>query len=897
MSNELFRTTRRTLCTATSAAIVTAGACSEQATAANPRARCAAPEFLRPSELTGKWQRKLALPEYLPDGMQSPGPNASAETLQAWSGRHAAHVMRPKGWIRTADIREALQGPDPRTHMISKIYRQAGDGEWIPLNPPIHRVLPGGVDEKPHSSPLPLPIQDRRQLGIAPEFWGIEGGFDPQHFWVLHDWIPFYEVVAGEFNAEIVEGLKTPVWGYNRQVPGPTFVEDVNRPIVVRYVNELPAEISVHLHGGHSPSHSDGHPAFLACAGRQEDGSLRLSWRDYFYSNGVPKKPSADPLAPGEFDYSESQSTMWYHDHANDITAHNALMGLAGCCMISDPWEKFLVEQGVLPAPDFRNSSNSHDIPLILGDRCLCRPTSDAPHVARIHFDPFDHNGYLGNIPIVNGMAWPRLEVKSHKYRFRFLNGSLARVFLLTLWDAGDISQLTEEQIENLFIAEDKSGVRYAKGGISTGMSCEGVSGGLACDEVDDSGQTPPAQRHPWVRIGKDSWLQGEPVWDDRILLAMANRADVIIDFAALLGDRERATFFLVNLCDQRNGRGPGHGDNGLAEADGAGKPRGSRIHVPALDDAHRQALAGDSEGGQNFDMLRILRIDVVRHDKSDEDKCINFKPDLSPLAALLQAKRDVINQTPLLKDAAPRDVMTGELLPKLRAHDDLMGRLTWQQILDLPTRRFDFERGRGAWRVSHRFFDEERADATPVLGGLEVWHLVNRSGGWWHPIHIHLESHQQIYVDFAGRKMSRRDHNHALYPGVSIDMKSENALPHDCYKHDTTILGPNTEVMILMRFRTFRGPFVFHCHNLNHEDMRMMVTLDPRMEAIGKPEPQPNSGDDGSVQRDQVGSEIVTIEKPLVPEILMQHQLHGHLLPVPCPIPVQQFFGDSCHG
>ena len=48
--------------------------------------------------------------------------------------------------------------------------------------------------------------------------------------------------------------------------------------------------------------------------------------------------------------------------------------------------------------------------------------------------------------------------------------------------------------------------------------------------------------------------------------------------------------------------------------------------------------------------------------------------------------------------------------------------------------------------------------------------------------------------------------------------------------KHDTTILGPNTEVHVLMRFRTFEGPFVFHCHNLDHEDMRMMFQMDPRL-------------------------------------------------------------------
>ena len=31
------------------------------------------------------------------------------------------------------------------------------------------------------------------------------------------------------------------------------------------------------------------------------------------------------------------------------------------------------------------------------------------------------------------------------------------------------------------------------------------------------------------------------------------------------------------------------------------------------------------------------------------------------------------------------------------------------------------------------------------------------------------------------------------------------------------------------MKFRTFTGPFVFHCHHLEHEDMRMMASFDPR--------------------------------------------------------------------
>jgi hypothetical protein len=53
---------------------------------------------------------------------------------------------------------------------------------------------------------------------------------------------------------------------------------------------------------------------------------------------------------------------------------------------------------------------------------------------------------------------------------------------------------------------------------------------------------------------------------------------------------------------------------------------------------------------------------------------------------------------------------------------------------------------------------------------------------------------------------------------------------------HDTIVLGPNTVVRIRMRFRTWNGPFVFHCHNLEHEDMRMMFNFEsvPRIAAPG---------------------------------------------------------------
>ena len=116
---------------------------------------------------------------------------------------------------------------------------------------------------------------------------------------------------------------------------------------------------------------------------------------------------------------------------------------------------------------------------------------------------------------------------------------------------------------------------------------------------------------------------------------------------------------------------------------------------------------------------------------------------------------------------------------------------------------------------------------------------LRNRRGGWWHPIHIHLESHQEVFFkarDVTGAHVHMRN---PLYPmpggdngaEISGPTSGDSAFWNLDIKHDTSVLGPNTEVHILMRFRTFQGPFVFHCHNLNHEDMRMMFQFDPRLE------------------------------------------------------------------
>ena len=63
---------------------------------------------------------------------------------------------------------------------------------------------------------------------------------------------------------------RTKAWGFDGLVPGPLFRVKYGEPVMVRFHNHLPsvkipqaygiAEMTTHLHNGHTPSESDGNP-------------------------------------------------------------------------------------------------------------------------------------------------------------------------------------------------------------------------------------------------------------------------------------------------------------------------------------------------------------------------------------------------------------------------------------------------------------------------------------------------------------------------------------------------------------------------------------------------------------------------------------------------------------
>lgn len=108
-------------------------------------------------------------------------------------------------------------------------------------------------------------------------------------------------------------------------------------------------------------------------------------------------------------------------------------------------------------------------------------------------------------------------------------------------------------------------------------------------------------------------------------------------------------------------------------------------------------------------------------------------------------------------------------------------------------------------WTINGRLFQmEEVADDEMVgLDTTEIWEFNNTGGGMMsmpHPIHLH---------------------------GKQFRVIEREGVFHDGYVDegwkDTVLLMPGERVRVLVNFADYPGMFLYHCHNLEHEDMGMM--------------------------------------------------------------------------
>ncbi len=317
-----------------------------------------------------------------------------------------------------------------------------------------------------------------------------------------------------------VTGQQTPVltklYGYGTSAstatyPGRTFVAESGTPVSIKWRNELWTSAGVpislddyvvrtfnsdgenvsavdhslfdmdhmpmqgipvvtHLHGGHTESASDGTP--------EQWYTPPLAW-------GAPVETGPD-YVKDVFTYDNDQraAALWYHDHAMGTTRLAAYAGQAGFYIIRDAFDTGNANNAWgLPA-------GAYEIPIAIQDKTFTASgelfypsTSVQDPDSDNDIDPSTLPEMFGDTIVVNGKAWPFLNVEPRTYRFHLLNGSDSRFY-------------------NFFIPAAGS----------------------------------PNANVPIVQIGGDQGIFNTAVTLNSLLLAPGERADVIINFTGLQG-------------------------------------------------------------------------------------------------------------------------------------------------------------------------------------------------------------------------------------------------------------------------------------------------------------------------------------------------------------------------
>lgn len=260
------------------------------------------------------------------------------------------------------------------------------------------------------------------------------------------------------------------------------------------------------------------------------------------------------------------------------------------------------------------------------------------------------HQGVEGDVLLVNGAPWPEAEVAAVRHRLRILNASNARRLDLRL-------------------------------------------------------DPPPPSGDAFTQLGSDLGLLARPQRLDHVVLASAERADVVVDFGAY--------------------------------------PVGTRV-----------VLRNHLGAGRTRE---VMRFHVARRGTED-----------SAIPAVLADVRAL----------SPAEAVR--------------------------SRRFDFRlSGPGPHgkqgMINGQPFDPGASLAQPRLGTIELWTLTS---DFHHPVHVHL--------------------------GFQVVGRNGRApRPADAGWKDTVDVRPYEVVQVLVRFTGFRGRYMLHCHNLEHEDMAMMANID----------------------------------------------------------------------
>jgi FtsP/CotA-like multicopper oxidase with cupredoxin domain len=615
-----------------------------------------------------------------------------------------------------------------------------------------------------------------------------------------------YEISVRQFQQQILPaGLpKTTVWGYGavksgfkgglvnvHNAPSLTIEAKWKAPVEVKWINELvdangnylphllpvdqtlhwanppggtlgrdtrpnfdgfgtpgpytgPVPMVTHVHGAVGVGdESDGYAEawFLPAANNIPAGyATEGTWYDFF--KGKAKAGYGATWGPGfaTFQYPNLNraSTIWYHDHTLGMTRLNVYAGPAGFYIVrggpdgdNAVLDTRTRQTAVLPGPapkegdKFPPNKKYYEIPIAIQDRSFnddgslfypnTREFFDGiqgeylPDGGMDGFSPIWNPEFFGNTIMVNGNTWPFLTVEKRRYRFRFLNGCQARFLIL---DFANIPGVEVWQIGN--------------------------EGGFLAAPVNVTA------------LG------------NRLLVGLAERADVIVDFTNV----PAGNYVLGNV--------------GPDEPFGGGVP-GTDFPFPDVDST-----------GQ---VMQFRVVPAVAADPTTPPRFLQL-PAIVPLPAPVKSRPlaliELMGMSTTPDPAVPGAFLEGPL----------------EAVLGTAENGMPIEK---MW--------VEPVTENPTVGDTEVWEFFNTTGDA-HPMHVH-----EVVFEVVNRQALLTDDSGALVVPLVPDpdpAATTGPEPLETGFKDTVIAYPGQVTRVKATFAN-AGQYVWHCHIVEHEDNEMM--------------------------------------------------------------------------
>jgi len=551
---------------------------------------------------------------------------------------------------------------------------------------------------------------------------------------------------------------------------GPVLRFQKGQKVRIHFRNELDEPCITHWHGMHVPHLADGHPMYAIDKGE--------TW---VY----------------EFEVMNRAGTYFYHPHTHGVTGKQVYMGLSGMILVEDEDEKKLG----LPAGEY-------EIPIAIQDRSF-----DADNqLVYVTHNMQKMMGFHGDRILVNGKPDFELQVESRAYRLRVANASNSRIYKLA-WDDG------------------------------TPLTVIGVDGGLLEAPVNK----PYVMMGPGERIDVWADFSGRAVGSELVmrskpfsgaLPAMHERMMGMMGHGG--GDKPGADAKQDGM-DHGKGGGMGMGmmGGGMGMMPGMKLPQGSDYPIFKV-----RVTRKASDSPKLPEKLCTIQRYAVK-DTANADKPIPIGISEGMMSMLLNGrpyKMDDVQEFEKIKVNTVQylEIFHDHAMPGGAAaggHGGEGGQKPGDGGMDhgqggaagkdgggmgMMGRGMGGMGMMGGGMMGHgEMRQEQKGEAKGEMdhgqGGGGMGMMGGMGGGMMgagmmsmaHPIHIHGQQFQIL-----GRSLDMKE-------GEGYDTVKDGFI--DAGWKDVVLVMPGERVRIIKPFDNYTGLFMYHCHNLEHEDMGMM--------------------------------------------------------------------------